>query len=299
MLSLRHSFRGCLLGALMLAFPVTLPAAEPPVRIVASIKPLALIARDLLGESAQVDVLVPPNQSPHDYSLKPSDMTRVHSADLVIWLGPALEPFLVKALSGLDKKQVLTISSNAHEEAGERTGHQHSGDLHLWLDPQQAIVIARVVAKAVADVIPNAIPNKTAALSRLAVQYTELDRQIAEQLAPLKDRGFVVYHRGYDYLVQHYQLNQLGWVSTNPERPPGVRHMLALRERLARDPARCLLVEPGHQSGRVQQVAENLSLPLFPVDLLGAQETVNSYPALMESVAASLAACLSQTQALE
>ncbi len=92
--------RPLLLSALL---SCTLPLsalAEVP-RVVTDIAPVqGLVARVMKGV-ATPDVLVPPGASPHGYSLRPSDARALSSADLVVWVGHGLEPWLEGPLEQL------------------------------------------------------------------------------------------------------------------------------------------------------------------------------------------------------
>ncbi len=66
------------------------------VTVLTSIKPIQMITTELTDGVTTPDVLLQSNASPHDYALRPSDVKKVSSADLVIWFGHDLEPFLEK-----------------------------------------------------------------------------------------------------------------------------------------------------------------------------------------------------------
>ena len=90
------------------------------------------------------EVLVPAGASPHDYSLKPSDVQKLKSAEMVVWIGEDVDAFLDKSIDDLDYKKVLTIKDIAaiepfllkgehhhhHHGEGEGNGHrsQHHGE---------------------------------------------------------------------------------------------------------------------------------------------------------------------------
>src|SRR5690606_13314775 len=95
---------GCLGAALVASV-----AARADVKVLASIKPLALIAEAVVQDKTQVDTLLPIQASPHDYALRASDMQRLHHADLVLWIGPELESFLQRPLDNIDVSKRMTI----------------------------------------------------------------------------------------------------------------------------------------------------------------------------------------------
>ena len=77
-----------LLVPLLLALCAPLPART----LVASVEPLAMVLRDLYGDSAEVVTLLDANQNPHNPMLSPRQMLTLRRADLLVWLGEAAEP---------------------------------------------------------------------------------------------------------------------------------------------------------------------------------------------------------------
>lgn len=77
--------------------------------VLTSIKPLGFIASAITDGVTETKVLLPVSASPHDYSLKPSDVTQLQSANLVVWVGDGLEGFLEKSIDKLPKEKVLTL----------------------------------------------------------------------------------------------------------------------------------------------------------------------------------------------
>ncbi len=75
-------------------------AAEPP-KVAVDIAPVhSLVARvmDGVGEPA---LIIPPGASPHDHAMRPSEARALQSADLVIWVGDELTPWMEKPLGTL------------------------------------------------------------------------------------------------------------------------------------------------------------------------------------------------------
>ncbi len=106
--------------------------AAGDVRVLASIKPLQLIATDIVGDAGSVELLLKPGASPHHYSMKPSDIRKLVDSKLVIWVGPELEQFLEKSLrnrNGAALAMVTEGEAGHHEEHDEHDEHA-SHDKH-------------------------------------------------------------------------------------------------------------------------------------------------------------------------
>ena len=78
--------------------------------VLASVKPLGFITSSIANGVTDTQILVPAGASPHDYSLKLSDVQKVKSADLVLWVGEDIDAFLSRQLNNsLEKLSPLTI----------------------------------------------------------------------------------------------------------------------------------------------------------------------------------------------
>ncbi|AXC49682.1 zinc transporter [Paracoccus suum] len=121
---------GAALGAL------SLPASAAVPRVVADITPVqSLVARVMQG-LGEPGLILPPGASPHDHAMRPSEAQALDGADLVFWVGPALEPWMEKPLTSLagDARIVPLLDSPGTEVLPVRQGasfekHEH-GDGH-------------------------------------------------------------------------------------------------------------------------------------------------------------------------
>lgn len=271
--------------------------------LVASIKPLALIAQEVAGSEANVETLLPITASPHDYPLKVSDHKRLRSADLVIWVGPELESFLSRSLASIPEQRIVTTYelSGIHWPGDDQPGdghhhsnHNHAGkDPHLWLDPRNAQVIAKALAEKLASLNPVAAASYRKNAESFIVQAEQLDQQTQARLAPVKTQGFAVYHDGYSHFVARYGLHQIGYVTYTPERRPGAKHLKELQEVMKQE-GKCVFIEPYYEAKSMETMAQSLGLRIGVLDPIGDQQ-VSSYHQLIEALGTSFLTCLEDT----
>ena len=283
---------------LLVFFCLALPV-QAKLKVLVSIKPLALIAQEVAGDQADVTTLLPITASPHDYPLKMSDHRNLRSADLVLWIGPEMESFLARPLANLPADKLITsyqLSGLYWPEPERDDGHHHRNhahsdrDPHLWLDPRNASVIAQVLAARLAQLQPQSAAQFHANAQRFEISLKELDQQLGQQLASVSDVGFAVYHEGYGHFVGRYDLHQVAYVAYTPERRPGAKHLKELREVLAKE-GKCLFMVPHYKAQGMEQMALALNLRIGLLDPIGDQQ-VSSYQQLMEQLGQSFLACL-------
>ena len=92
--------RNWLLGAVALTAAAGTAQAEAP-RVATDIAPVQSIAARVMAGIGTPDLVIPPGASPHGYALRPSEARALQDADLVVWIGPALTPWLADPIDTL------------------------------------------------------------------------------------------------------------------------------------------------------------------------------------------------------
>lgn len=289
---MKHRFLS-LLMAVTLLLAVQICHAKP--LILASIKPLALIAQEITGTAADVDTLLPDTASHHDYPLKVSDHARMKKADVILWIGPELESFLQKPIANIAPTKIITSYELAgmnwpvNNHASEHSDHAFEHDPHLWLDPRNAVIVAQALTLQLVQIDAINAKQYQTNLQVFTAKMQQLDTQLQASLKPLAGLGFAVYHEGFEHFVGRYGLHQLDYVTFTPEQKPGAKHMAQLRGALAG--GKCLFLEPYKDTQSMRDLAQELHLRLGLLDALGTQGA-KSYTQLLTQMAESFSACL-------
>jgi zinc transport system substrate-binding protein len=289
------------LGLLLIAASPLEVHAQNKMHLLVSIKPLALIAQKVVGDEVEVTTLLPVTASPHDYPLKMSDHKRLRAADLVLWIGPEMESFLARPLANLPQNRVMSayqLPGLYWPQAGEldhqhhhQTHHSHKGkDPHIWLDPRNAALIAQALAERLAQLKPESADLFIHNAQAFSFAIQQLDEQLRQQLTPVKEVGFAVYHEGYGHFVGRYGLHQVAYVTYMPERRPGAKHLQELRALMAKE-GECLFMEPFYKVNAMEEIATSLGLRVGLLDPIGDQR-VSSYEQLLQHLAQGFLTCL-------
>ena len=293
---------------------------QPQLRVLTSIKPLQLIAAAVQDGLGEPEVLLPPGASPHHYALRPSDVRSVRDADLLYWIGPDLESFLPRVLSGRAKTSVkvqdlpgMSLRHFADAHANEHADHdeEHDGhaemadqhdhnhrpgslDAHLWLLPANALVIARKMAADLAVADPANAARYQANVEAFASRLATLDQRLKSRLQGLADKPYFVFHEAYDYFEAAYGLKHAGVFSVLGEVQPGAKHVAAMRERLQHAGPTCVFSEPPLLPRLAKTLTAGLPVTLAEMDAMGGSLPVNAkgYEALLDNLAGELAGCL-------
>lgn len=308
------------------------PAHADGLKVVASIKPLHSLATAVMAGAGEPTLVVSGNASEHIYNLRPSEARAIADADLVVWAGPSIESFLVRPLASLRADQVLTLTDlpamtrlpfrvggpfeahdhgheGEHDDAHEHDDghdhehedehdhdHDHEGmfDGHVWLDPQNAIVIARTLAAALGEKDPGNAALYNANAAALIARLKALDTALASSLAPVETKPFIVFHDAYQYLEHRYGLDVVGSVTVSPDVPASAKRVAALKAKIVDAGAVCIFSEPQFDPKLIMSLKEGTGVRAGVLDPLGAAlpEGPDQYFLLMQGLSDALNACL-------
>jgi zinc transport system substrate-binding protein len=301
-------------------------AAGDAPEVVVSLKPVHSLVAGVMADVGVPKLLIPGSASPHSYSLRPSDAWALSEADLVFWIGDGMETFLKKPLNSLaDRAEVVELStaedvtllktraSGAWEARGEQDsdedetgqtidgedGEEHDSrrgavNLHIWLDPDNAVAIVEAAVTALSDVDPGHAADYAKNGAALVGRLQALDRELRSDLAPVRETPFVVFHDAYQYFEKHYDLNAVGSITLSPDRTPGANRLSEIRAKIGSLKASCVFGEPQFAPSVVRTVIEGTSARQGVLDPLGVDHAPGpeAYFALMRDLAGSLRKCL-------
>jgi len=283
--------------------------AQAEVKVLTSIKPLQLIAAAVQNGVAIPEVLLPPGASPHNYALRPSDVRKVQSVDLLYWIGPDMEGFLPRVLGGRSLPSVAVqdlpglklrhfgADNHSHAEEADEHDHDHrpgSLDAHLWLSPANARVIADKMAADLSAADPANAQRYQSNAKAFDERLDALDQRLKKRLANVEGKPYFVFHEAFDYFEDAYGLKHAGVFAVAAEVQPGAQHVAAMRKRLQEVGKTCVFSEPPLRPRLAETLVAGLPVKLAELDALGGYTpaTAQGYEQVLEKLSNDLAGCL-------
>ncbi|MEY4922536.1 MAG: hypothetical protein RLY17_1253 [Pseudomonadota bacterium] len=305
-----------LAGSVLIANPFYIASAA----VITSIRPLGFIASAITDGVTSTEVLLPDGASPHDYALRPSDVQRLRSAELVIWVGPEMETFLSKplmqltdnkkiALSQLPSVMPLLMKGDVHSEhEGKEVGHYHDhatdsqdeehhhgeNNMHIWLSPTIAKQSAIAIHDRLLELMPQNKDKLDVNLRRFEDQLAQNEKNIATMLKPAQGKGYFVFHDAYGYFEKYFGLSPLGHFTINPEIQPGAQRLHQIRTQLVEHKAVCVFAEPQFRPAVIDAVAKGTDVRSGTLDPLGSGIVLgkDSYMNFMSQLSNQYVSCL-------
>lgn len=182
---------------------------------------LADIARNVTGERAGVDSLLPIGADPHSYQATPSDVVKISESTVLILNGLEYEHFIesllenadgdrpvITAADGIEPHAVDEESAESHAEEGEadeEEGHE-AGDPHMWLDPNLVVTYVENIRDGLIQADPEGEAVYRSNAEAYIAELKNLDAWIVEQVSqiPQERRLLVTNHEALGYFAERY-----------------------------------------------------------------------------------------------
>jgi zinc transport system substrate-binding protein len=192
------------------------PAARPAkIKIVTTLFPLYEFAKEVAGDNAEVSLLLPPGIEPHAYEPTPAAIVNINEAEIFIYTGELMEPWVQKLLPGITNQnlQILDASqgnkllslhhSNEMREPWEGRGR----DPHIWLDFSIDMKIVDAIAEALIERDSGHRDIYLANAERYKAKLSALDAAYQSGLKDCASRTiFTGGHFAFGYLARRYGL---------------------------------------------------------------------------------------------
>ena len=238
---------------------------RPKLRIVTTIYPLTEIVKGIAGDRGEVFQLIPTGAEVHDFQLRPSDVAQLRQADLLVAVGPALEPWLPKieaALGGKIRRQVYFFD----ELKKQGFPGLVEQDPHLWLDLKADELLAEALLNQLAELDPEGRLYYSERGQKLQAEISALDREFQEQLMNCRSNLFIVAgHQAFGYLARRYHLQLVSLVGANPEARPGLKKIQEIIELIKKEKVRAIFYESSVTPYYARTIAEETGVELYPL----------------------------------
>lgn len=184
------------------------------------------------------------------------------------------------------------------ETAGAHDEHNHGAfDAHVWLDPVNAKALVHEIEETLVEADPENAERYEANADALMSKLDNLITEVSEELAPVKDKGFVVFHDAYQYFEKRFGMSAVGSVTVSPEVMPGAERISDLQDKIKELNATCIFSEPQFESRLVTTLTEGTSAKSDVLDPLGTEiaDGPELYFTLIKNMATSFKTCLSDS----
>ena len=288
--------------------------AHANIHVVASIKPIHSLVASVMNGIGKPALIIDGFNSPHTYSLRPSQAVILDRADVVFWLGPPLETFLEKPiknvatraisiellnLTGLRKLPIRQTRKYFNLGTGFDGHIKNHGnfivDPHVWLDPKNAKVIVMEIVRALSQIDPVHGSIYAGNGQSTIEKLEQLSNDLSSMLKPINDQNFFTFHDSFQYFEKSFGMRSAGHLTNSPELIPGAGHTKKTIEAINVLKVVCIFDEPQFKSKFIRTIIGERQIKSSVLDPLGLNFDAgpSQYFLMMRQIANSLHKCLS------
>ncbi len=245
------------------------PGKDVPqkLRVLTTIVPLYSFAKNIAGDAAIIENLLPSGADPHEYAISPEDAMKVAGAEVLIKNGINIEDWLTKLIEAAGK-------SNGHSRQKLHIVDTSKGvkiinnDPHIWLSPRNAITQVKTIRDALikADTLNSDIYMENAGkyINRLEI----LDSLIKAEIKKLNKKEFISFHPAFLYFATDYGLDQVAVIQEKPEMQPTPRHIADVMNIIQTKGIKSIFTGPGASHKIVRSIANDMGLKIYELDTM-------------------------------
>ncbi|MFC8593900.1 zinc ABC transporter substrate-binding protein AztC [Streptomyces atroolivaceus] len=192
-------------------------------RVVVTTNILGDITQEIVGDEAEVTVLMKPNADPHSFGLSAVQAAELERADLLVFNGLGLEENVLRHVDAARESGVaafeagkavdpLTFQPHADGGPGEDAGQP---DPHFWTDPDRVRKAAGLIADQVVEHVDGVDEKAVRAnAARYDGQLADLTTWMEKSFGrvPEEQRALVTNHHVFGYLAERFRFRVVGAV---------------------------------------------------------------------------------------
>ncbi|MCR2822091.1 metal ABC transporter solute-binding protein, Zn/Mn family [Lederbergia panacisoli] len=213
-------------------------SANKTLTIFTTIYPIEDFTKKIGGNHVEVKSVYPAGADAHTFEPTMRAMMDIADADLFIYNGAGLEPFIDKTKKSITKENVTIVEaskgiellSRHDDDDHDSDHHHHDKDPHIWLDPINSIEMAENIKDALTEEMPSAKDDFEKNFQDVKEKLEQLDQELQKTVESADHKEILVSHASYGYWEHRYGLEQISISGLSPENEPSQKQLQAIIE---------------------------------------------------------------------
>lgn len=213
----------------------------------------------------------------HDYSLNVRQVKAAEAAELIVISGGGLEDFMADILSDANVidassfrigfHDMTHIHSHGEEQHHENDGHHHETDPHVWLSPENALIMADNIRGALSIQYPEYAEIITKNAFVLFDELKDLKNYGEETLADLSCRELITFHDGFAYFAEAFDLHILEAVEEESGSEASAKELIHLIKEVEHHALPAIFTEKSGSVSAASIIARETGCKSFSLDM--------------------------------
>lgn len=228
------------------------------INISVSIPPYADFVKQIVGNRAKVNTLIPPGTNAHSFGPTPKQLKNILDANIYFRVGEALK-FENILIQKLENGIVKIIDCSKGLKILNRNPH-------FWLSPYNV----KIITKTIVDSLSLLYPQHENYFLNNRIRYLEkidsADQIIKDVLKNKKNKSLFVYHPAWVYFANYYGLEEIAIEKDGKH--PKANDLKEFLETAKSKGANCIFFDPHFDFSPVLAVANSLGLKIDSINPL-------------------------------
>jgi manganese/zinc/iron transport system substrate-binding protein len=257
----RIAFAGLLVLTIVSACKVDSNREKNELNVVCSTSIIRDCVQEIVGDSFEVHSLMGPGIDPHSYNPRPSDISLLNNATVVIYNGLHLEGKMAQLFEELgERKTVLAVSSGIPKASLIVTDAGTGAiDPHIWFDTKIWLQGMERIVEDLSKAYPKYRRRFETNFLRYRAKVEAGQHRLKKELTviPEERRVLITSHDAFHYFSRCFdvRVRALQGISTTQE--PGVQDVVSLVNYIVRHKVKALFVEHSVSPKAIQTVIES------------------------------------------
>lgn len=214
----------------------------------------------------------------HDYTLTPSDMKTLETADIFVVNGAGMEAFMDKVIKQQPNLSIIEASQDI-----PLLKHEDEENAHVWMSVTNSI---KQVENITAQLIKLDSEHKDQ-YQKNADEYVaklkSLKSKMDTELKDIKNRDIVTFHEAFSYFAQEFDFNIAATIEREPGSEPSPKELEETIDIVKQSNIKALFAEPQYSPKAAETIAKETGAKVYTLDpIVTGDGSPDSYIKIME-----------------
>jgi len=279
------------LATLLLIMPLV---SKADLKIFACEPEWAALAQELGGKNAKVSSATNALQDPHYIQARPSLISRVGRADLIVCSGAQLEigwlpmllrkgnnPDVLPGSTGFLEASMYVKRLNVGINSDRSQGDVHpQGNPHIQTNPHNIMLVAEVMTQRMVLLDADNADLYQQQLTGFRQRWTKAISNWEERASGLRGKKVIAHHKSWVYLEDWLGLEEVATLEAVSGIPPTAGHLASLLSRFENNQGADFIIRAPYQSEKASVwLSERTGIPaiLLPLSVGGTKQASDLY----------------------
>ncbi|WP_159459178.1 metal ABC transporter substrate-binding protein [Helcococcus massiliensis] len=232
------------------------------INVVASFFPVYDLIKRVGGDKVEVNNLTQTGDA-HSFEPGIKDMENISKSDLLAINGAGFEGWIDQIKSSQPDLKILDLSEGI--DLIEVDGHT---DPHTWLSVKNPQLMLEKIKDKLIEIDKKNEAYYNENYEKALEEFKTVEKKYDEELSKYKGRAFIAPHAAFNYLLQEYDLEQVGIEGINSVNEPNAARMKEIVDIMKSKNINIVFYEYGQSDKIAQTIAEEVNGKVLPISTL-------------------------------